>query len=67
MKKIKQNWESKLSTLMGFIVAVSTAWITIDWTTFDINKEYPKLILSALIGIGGYMTRIKSNENNESK
>lgn len=61
MKKIKQNWESKLSTIMGFIVAISTAWVTIDWVTFDINKEYPKLILSALIGIGGYMTKIKSN------
>ena len=61
MKKIKQNWESKLSTIMGFIVAISTAWITIDWVTFDINKEYPKLILSALIGIGGYMTKIKSD------
>jgi len=62
MRKIKQNWESKLSTLMGFIVAISTAWITIDWVTFDINKEYPKLILSALIGIGGYLTKIKSND-----
>ena len=62
MKKIKQNWESKLSTLMGFIVAISTAWITIDWTVFDISKEYPKLILSALIGIGGYMTKINSND-----
>jgi len=62
MKKIRQNWESKLSTLMGFIVAIATAWITIDWITFDINKEYPKLILSALIGIGGYMTKIKSND-----
>lgn len=62
MKKIKENWESKLSTIMGFIVAISTAWITIDWTTFDLAKEYPKLILSALIGIGGYMTKIKSND-----
>ena len=62
MNKIRQNWESKLSTLMGFIVAISTAWITIDWTVFDINKEYPKLVLSALIGIGGYMTKIKSND-----
>lgn len=61
MKMIKQNWESKLSTLMGIIVAISTAWITIDWITFDIEKEYPKLILSALIGIGGYMTKIKSD------
>ena len=63
MRKIKENWESKLSTVMGFIVAISTAWVTIDWVTFDINKEYPKLILSALIGIGGYMTKIKSNVN----
>lgn len=62
MRKIRQNWESKLSTLMGFIVAISTAWITIDWAVFDINKEYPKLILSALIGIGGYMTKIKSDD-----
>ena len=62
MNKIKENWQSKLSTLMGFIVAISTAWITIDWVTFDINKEYPKLILSALIGIGVYMTKIKSND-----
>jgi hypothetical protein len=62
MNKIRQNWESKLSTLMGFIVAISTAWITIDWTVFDINKEYPKLVLSALIGIGGYMTKIKSDD-----
>jgi hypothetical protein len=62
MNKIKENWQSKLSTLMGFIVAISTAWITIDWVTFDINKEYPKLILSALIGIGGYLTKIKSND-----
>jgi hypothetical protein len=62
MKKIKENWESKLSTVMGFIVAISNAWITIDWVTFDINKEYPKLILSALIAIGGYMTKIKSND-----
>lgn len=63
MKKIRQNWESKLSTAMGFIVAISTAWITIDWTVFDINKEYPKLILSALIGIGGYMTKINTKVN----
>jgi uncharacterized protein with HEPN domain len=60
---MKKNWESKLSTLMGFIVAIATAWITIDWTTFDINKEYPKLILSALIGIGGYMTKINTKVN----
>jgi hypothetical protein len=63
MKTIKENWQSHISTAMGFIVAISTAWITIDWTVFDINKEYPKLILSALIGIGGYMTKINTKVN----
>jgi hypothetical protein len=63
MKKIKENWQSKLSTVMGFIVAISTAWITIDWTVFVFEKEYPKLILSALIGIGGYMTKINTKVN----
>jgi hypothetical protein len=62
MKKIANNWESKLSTIMGLIVSISTAWITIDWVLFDIKKEYPKLILSALIAIGGYMTKIKSDD-----
>jgi hypothetical protein len=62
MKIIKENWQSKLSTIMGLIVAISTAWITIDWTLFDIQKEYPKLILSALIAIGGYITKINTNE-----
>jgi hypothetical protein len=45
------------------VVAIANAWITIDWVTFDIQKEYPKLILSALIGIGGYMTKINSKVN----
>jgi uncharacterized protein with HEPN domain len=59
---LKKNWESKLSTLIGFIVAIANAWITIDWSTFDINKEYPKLVLSGLMAIGGYMTKINHNE-----
>jgi hypothetical protein len=57
----KKRWlANHISTLMGILVAVSTAWMTIDWTTFDINKEYPKLILSAIIAIGGYVTTIKT-------
>jgi hypothetical protein len=62
MKKIKENWQSHLSTVIGGIMAIANAWITIDWSTFDINKEYPKLVLSGLMAIGGYMTKIKSNE-----
>lgn len=57
----KKRWlANHISTLIGILVAVSTAWMTIDWTTFDIKKEYPKLILSAIIAIGGYVTTIKT-------
>ena len=57
----KKRWlANHISTLMGILVAISTAWMTIDWTTFDIKKEYPKLILSAIIAIGGYVTTIKT-------
>jgi hypothetical protein len=64
MKQLKNNWQSKLSTAMGLLVAIANAWITIDWIIFDFQKEYPKLILSAMIAIGGWSTKIKSNENN---
>ncbi len=56
----KKWWADNMSTLMGILVAVSTAWMTIDWATFNISKEYPKLVLSAIIAIGGYVTTIKT-------
>lgn len=66
MEKIKKNWEDYVSTIMGLIVSIANAWINIDWVVFDINKEYPKLVLSALIVIGGYMTKkIKRGASNK--
>lgn len=62
MKLDFKNKNSYISTIMGIIVAISTAWITIDWITFNLTKEYPKLILSGLIAIGGYMTQLKNND-----
>ena len=58
MKKIKQDWRSILSTIMGGLVGVAAAWMTIDWASFDIYKEWPKLVLSALIFLGGYLTEV---------
>jgi len=43
---------------MGGIVGVAAAWMTIDWSSFDIHKEWPKLVLSALIFLGGYLTEV---------
>lgn len=47
------------ATALGLIVAISSAWMTIEWATFDIKKEWPKLILSAVIAIGGYVSTLK--------
>lgn len=58
MEKLKSNWPSILSTIMGGIVGVASAWMTIDWSNFDVQKEWPKLALSATIFLGGYLTQI---------
>ena len=47
------------ATVLSLIVAIASAWMTIDWTTFDIKKEWPKLILSAVIAAGGYVSTLK--------
>jgi uncharacterized membrane protein len=55
---MKNNWNNTVATIMGGIVGVASAWMTIDWSNFDIHKEWPKLVLSAAIFLGGYVTRL---------
>jgi hypothetical protein len=47
------------ATILSLVVAIASAWMTIEWTTFDIKKEWPKLILSAIIAAGGYVSTLK--------
>ena len=47
------------ATILSLIVAIASAWMTIDWTTFYIKKEWPKLVLSAIIAAGGYVSTLK--------
>ena len=47
------------ATALGLIVAISSAWMTIDWAIFDIIKEWPKLVLSTIIAVGGYVSTLK--------
>jgi len=47
------------ATILSLVVAIASAWMTIEWTTFDIKKEWPKLILSAVIAAGGYVSTLK--------
>lgn len=55
-----------LSTIFGAIVAIANAWVTIDWDNFvwSINTCI-KLLLSALIALGGYMTTINRKPLNK--
>lgn len=47
------------ATTLGLLAAIANAWITIDWSNFNFENEYPKLILSGIIALGGYVSKIK--------
>lgn len=66
MKKIKENWHSHISTIAGLLVALGTAWSTIDFSTFEWPKDAPKLILPTMIALGGYMTKLNVKSKDES-
>lgn len=67
MRKVFKKIKNKdfLATFAGITTAIATAWLTIDWLTFDIRKEWPKLLLSAVIAVGGYLSQFKSNKQLE--
>jgi hypothetical protein len=67
MRSIIHKYRSQISTVFGAIVAIATAWQTIDWDNFDLNAgTIGKLFTSALIALGGYITSInvKNDESN---
>ncbi|MES2379744.1 MAG: hypothetical protein V4538_01795 [Bacteroidota bacterium] len=63
MKRVN-NWQSKLASMLGMATAIANAWITIDWENFDIQKAWPKLLLSAIIALGGWKSQIKTKQQN---
>jgi hypothetical protein len=59
MKNIITKYKSELSTIFGALVAIATAWQSIDWDNFEFNPAtFSKLMMSAIIALGGYMTSI---------
>lgn len=58
--KIKKNICNWGATLLGLIVAVLTAWQMIDWDTFDMKRDWIKLLMSAVIALGGYVSQFKT-------
>lgn len=57
--KIKDKIRDWGATIAGIVVAVASAWSTIEWSTFDIKRDYMKLIVSAAIAIGGIFSKFK--------
>lgn len=61
MKNIR-DWGA---TLVAVIVAVAMDWMLIDWANFNIKKEWPKLVLSAVVVIGGIVSKVKTPKPKE--
>jgi hypothetical protein len=60
MKKNIQDWGA---TLLGLLAAVATGLMVIDWTDFHFKKEWPKLIMLAVIAAGGYFSKLKGKKD----
>lgn len=63
-KTVKRKLADWSATVIGAIVAIANAWITIDWENFEFNeKNCFKLALSGVIALGGFLSRFKTKEN----
>lgn len=59
----KINWNNHLSTIIGAVVAIANAWVNVDWSNFEMNIQHlGPLVVSGLIGLGGWMTSINSRK-----
>ena len=62
--KLTKKQRSRISTLLGGLVAIAMAWQTVDWGNFAFDaKHLMPLLLSGLVALGGYMTTINGKEN----
>jgi len=63
--RLSRKYRNILSTIFGGLVAIATAWVTVDWETFAFDFEHiAPLVMSGLVALGGYMTTINSKNGN---
>jgi hypothetical protein len=62
--QLSKRHRNLLSTLFGAIVAISTAWVSVEWETFafDFKHIFP-LFLSGMVAIGGHMTSLNKKDD----
>lgn len=58
-REVKNKLADLSATVSGIAVAIALAWIDIDWATFDVKKEWPRLVLLAVVAVGGIVSKIK--------
>lgn len=64
MKKLSKKNKDLLPTIMGGVMAVSTAWLLIDWHNFEFSKKNIFILfLSTINAIAGYYTTLKNEDN----
>ena len=59
VNKLKADLNDHAATILGVVVAVAMAWMDIDWDTFTFERDWKKLVLSAVIAAGGYLSKLK--------
>ena len=47
------------------LVSLATAYAVIDFETFELSKDWMKLIIVGLPAIGGFFSRIKDTEKKD--
>lgn len=67
IQKLKKNIANWGATLLGLAVAIAVDVMTINWIEFDIKKEWPKLLCSVVIAVGGYVSKIKMKKDDSGK
>lgn len=61
--RTKKKRNDLIATIAGGVMAVSTAWLLIDWHNFEFSKKNIFILfLSTINAIAGYYTTLK-NEN----
>jgi len=57
--KLKNRINDHTATILGIVVAIATAWLSIDWESFTFERDWKKLVLTAIIATGGVLSKLK--------
>jgi len=57
--KLKNRINDHAATILGIVVAIATAWLSIDWESFTFERDWKKLVLTAIIATGGVLSKLK--------